>query len=211
MNHTSNIPPNEVRYSSLQTLLADRFERSIEIPQSFFAGEADRIAQACLAMANRFQRGGRLIAFGNGAWASDAQHVSVEFVHPVVVGKRALPALALTNDAALLSGRNGSGYGGPPFARQLTLLGRTQDMAMGFSHDGEGVNILEALIIARSMGMLTLGLTSASGSALAGAGLDFCFCVPSDDPFTVQETHETLYHVLWELVHIFFEQEGLLS
>jgi len=211
MMPTGSISPNGTGSSDLQALVAARFERSIQVPQAFFTTEADRIAQACLAMASRFHRGGRLIAFGNGAWASDAQHVSVEFVHPVIVGKRALPALALTNDGALLSGTNDAGYGGPPFARQLTLLARSQDIAMGFSFDGEDLNILEALIIAKSMGLLTLGLTSGEGGALALAGLDFCFRVGSDDPLTVQETHETLYHVLWELVHIFFEHEGLLS
>jgi D-sedoheptulose 7-phosphate isomerase len=158
-------------------------------------------------MGGRFHRGGRLIAFGNGAWASDAQHVSVEFVHPVIVGKRALPALALTNDNALMGGVPGTGQ----FARHLTLLARPQDIAMGFSFNGNEVNILEALIIAKSMGLLTLGLTGGEGGALAQAGLDFCFRVESDDPLAVQETHETLYHVLWELVHIFFEHEGLLS
>ena len=192
-------------------LVAARFERSIEIPQTFFAAEADRIAQACLAMAGRFHRGGRLIAFGNGAWASDAQHVAVEFVHPVIVGKRALPALALTNDSALLGGAYSAGHGGMQFARQLTMLGRAQDIAMGFSLDGNDGNILEVLATAKEMGLLTLGLTSGTGGALSQSGLDFCFCVNCDDPLAVQETHETLYHILWELVHIFFEHEGLLS
>jgi D-sedoheptulose 7-phosphate isomerase len=209
MTQTTLITPNGNQRDDLQALVARRFERSIQIPQTFFTTEADRIAQACLAMASRFHRGGRLIAFGNGAWASDAGHVSVEFVHPVIVGKRALPAVALRNDGALLGGAN-STYGGMPFARQLTLLARPQDIAMGFSFDGDDINILEALILAKSMGLLTLGLTGGQGGALIQAGLDFCFCVESDDPLTVQETHETLYHVLWELVHIFFDHDGLL-
>lgn len=196
-----------MRSNDLQALVARRFESSTTIPEIFFAAEADRIAQACWAMASRFHRGGRLIAFGNGAWASDAQHVSVEFVHPVIVGKRALPAISLTSDNALVGGNAAK----MQFTRQLTMLARPQDIAMGFSFDGEDVNILEALIKAQKIGLLTLGLSSGDGGTLADANLDFCFCVPSDDPFAVQETHETLYHVLWELVHIFFEHEGLLS
>jgi D-sedoheptulose 7-phosphate isomerase len=207
MTQAGIISPNGYSADGLQA----RFERSIEIPQVFFTTEADRIAQACLAMASRFHRDGRLLAFGNGACASDAQHVSVEFVHPVIVGKRALPALALTNDGALLGGMNRTASGSMQFARQLTMLARPQDIAMGFSFDGREANILEALVKAKTMGLLTLGLTSGAGGALAQAGLDFCFCVESEDPLTVQETHETLYHVLWELVHIFFEHEGLLS
>src|SRR5918911_3762600 len=172
MNQTKSTSPNGHKNDDLLALVAARFERSIEVPQTFFNREVERIAQACLAMASRFHRGGRLIAFGNGAWASDAQHVSVEFVHPVIVGKRALPALTLTNDGALLSG----GSGGLQFARQLTLLARPQDIAMGFSMDGQDPNILGALLTAKNMGLLTLGLTSAEGGALAPIELDFCFC-----------------------------------
>ncbi|HEY6411880.1 MAG TPA: phosphoheptose isomerase, partial [Ktedonobacteraceae bacterium] len=80
----------------LMEIVTARFEQSMSVPETFFSTEAGRIAEACWAMARRFHQGGRLLAFGNGAWATDAQHVSVEFVHPVIVGKRALPALALT-------------------------------------------------------------------------------------------------------------------
>ena len=188
--------------SVAHTLVAARFEQSMAVPETFFAAEAERIAEACWAMARRFHSGGRLIAFGNGAWASDAQHVSVEFVHPVIVGKRALPALALTNNNSLLSDL--------PFARQMAILGRAQDMAMGFSTGGGDANVLAALAEAKRMGLLTLGLVSGDGGDMAEAGLDFCFTVASDDAMVVQETHETLYHVLWELVHVFFEHEGML-
>src|SRR5689334_8241466 len=102
MTQMESIFSNGQNRTDLQALVNTRFERSTTIPEIFFSAEADRIAQACWAMAGRFHRGGRLIAFGNGAWASDAQHVAVEFVHPVIVGKRALPALALTNDSTLL-------------------------------------------------------------------------------------------------------------
>src|SRR5918911_135325 len=96
----------------LHTLIAARFEQSMSVPEAFFAKETGRIAEACWAMARRFHQGGRLLAFGNGAWATDAQHVSVEFLHPVIVGKRALPALALTNDSATLSGLMAGGEEG---------------------------------------------------------------------------------------------------
>src|SRR5215471_14835472 len=121
---------------NLHRLVAARFEQSIIVPEAFFASAAERIAEACWAMARRFHQGGRLLAFGNGAGATDAQHVSVEFVHPVIVGKRALPALALTNDSATLSGLMAGGATEMPFIRQLQVLGRPQDMAMGFSEDG---------------------------------------------------------------------------
>jgi D-sedoheptulose 7-phosphate isomerase len=197
--------------SGLHALVAAHFEQSTIVPGAFFEAEAERIAQACWAMAHRFHQGGRLIAFGNGAWATDAQHVSVEFVHPVIVGKRALPAIALTNDSALLTGLSVGRSAGMPFARQVALLGRPQDIAMGFSPDGQCINVLEALAEARSLGLLTLGLTGGTGGAMAHADLEFCFVVATEDPMVLQETHETLYHILWELVHVFFEHEGLLT
>jgi D-sedoheptulose 7-phosphate isomerase len=193
---------------SLDALLTARFEQSIQIPEVFFNQEAEQIAQACWAMARRFHQGGRLLAFGNGAWATDAQHISVEFVHPVIVGKRALPALALTNDSATLSIINTQEA---VFVRQLRVLARPQDIAIGFSPDGNCVNVLAALDEARQRGLLTLGLDGGDGGQMQQAALDFRFIVPAHDPMVIQETHETLYHVLWELVHIFFEHEGMLK
>jgi D-sedoheptulose 7-phosphate isomerase len=193
-----------VNPTALSDLVTARFEQSMVLPETFFAATAGQIAQACWAMARRFQQGGRLIAFANGAWASDAQHVAVEFVHPVIVGKRALPAIALTNDSTLLSSQTIS------FAQQLATLARPVDMAMGFSPDGHCANVLAALNQAQKMGLLTLALTAGDGGPIAQSRFDFCFVVPASDPLAVQETHETLYHILWELVHIFFEHEGLL-
>ncbi|HEV2582672.1 MAG TPA: SIS domain-containing protein [Ktedonobacteraceae bacterium] len=201
----------ENEQSYLKTLVAARFEQSMSAPEAFFESSAGLIAEACWAMARRFHQGGRLLAFGNGASATDAQHVSVEFVHPVIVGKRALPALALTNDSATISGHiTGKEYA-LLFARQLDVLARSQDIAMGFSVDGYCENVVLALDRSQQKGLLTLGLTGSEGGAMRHAGLDYCFVVPSHDPFVIQETHETLYHILWELVHIFFEHEGLLT
>jgi D-sedoheptulose 7-phosphate isomerase len=198
----------------LRKLVVARFEQSMSVPEAFFSTETERIAEACWAMARRFFQGGRLLAFGNGAWATDAQHVSVEFVHPVIVGKRALPALALTNDSATLSALLAGEDAAMSFARQLKVLARPQDMAMGFSPDGRCANVIAALTTARQMGLLTLALVGGDGGLLGQMGqteLDFCFVVQAHDPLVIQETHETLYHILWELVHIFFEHEGLLK
>ena len=195
----------------LKTIVNERFRQSMTVPEVFFTAEAPRIAEACWAMARRFHQGGRLLAFGNGASATDAQHVSVEFVHPVIVGKRALPALALTNDSATLSNHTSRGNSTIPFVRQISVLARPQDIAMGFSLDGNCTDVIAGLAIARKMGLLTLGLTGDDGGLLNQSQLDFCFVVQAHDPMVIQETHETLYHVLWELVHIYFEHEGLLS
>jgi D-sedoheptulose 7-phosphate isomerase len=201
----------ELDQQHLYALAVARFEQSTSVPEAFFEAQAGHIAEACWAMARRFHQGGRLLAFGNGAWATDAQHVAVEFVHPVIVGKRALPALALTNDSATISGLMSGGNREAPFVQQLRTLARPQDIALGFSPDGCCANVLAALTVAQQMKLLTLGLVGGDGGLLAQAALDFVFTVPSHDPLVVQETHETLYHVLWELVHVFFEHEGLLT
>ena len=201
----------EMGRPDLMELVRARFEQSTSVPDAFFTTEAGRIAEACWAMARRFHAGGRLLAFGNGAGATDAQHVAVEFVHPVIVGKRALPALALTNDSATLSGLMSLGDADMPFVRQLQVLARTQDIAMGFSPDGNCANVVAALRLAREMGLLTLGLAGGDGGQMQQTEVDFCFLVRSQDALVIQETHETLYHILWELVHIFFEHEGLLT
>jgi D-sedoheptulose 7-phosphate isomerase len=206
MNHQESL---ELR--DLEALVAARFEQSMSIPEMFFTAEAGRIAEACWAMARRFHQGGRLLAFGNGASATDAQHVSVEFVHPVIVGKRALPAIALTNDSATLSGLMARGDSEMPFTRQFKVLARPEDIAMGFTIDGYDENVLAALKLAKQMRLLTLCLAGIDGGLSREIEVDFRFVIQSHDPFVIQETHETLYHVLWELVHIFFEHEGLLQ
>jgi D-sedoheptulose 7-phosphate isomerase len=215
----------ETDQPELRALVTARFQQSMSIPETFFAAEEERIAHACWEMARRFHQGGRLLAFGNGASATDAQHVSVEFVHPVIVGKRALPALALTNDAATIS--RGPIYRArvspdhardvsdntqdTPFVHQIKVLARPQDIAMGFTLDGNCPNVIAALETARHIGLLTLGMGGGDGGLLKNSKIDFPFIVHSNDPMAIQETHETLYHVLWELVHIFFEHEGLLT
>jgi D-sedoheptulose 7-phosphate isomerase len=190
----------------LPAIVAQRFSRSIEMPERFFQQEEERIARACWAMSRRFYHGGRLWAFGNGAWASDAKHIAVEFVHPVIIGKRALPAQALTGAGASLPGSEKR----HTLATQLRALARPSDIAIGFSPDGDCRDVREALSLAKQMDLLTLGLCGGTGGAWKDIGLDYLFIVDSSDPLVIQETHETLYHILWELVHVFFEHEGLL-
>jgi D-sedoheptulose 7-phosphate isomerase len=193
--------------AELRSLAERRFRESVELPTRFFDAHADAISRACLAMAQRFRRGGRLLAFGWGAAASDAQHVSVEFVHPVLVGKRALPAIAIGSDAAALTEAAASASVSDAFARALGVLGREADIAMGIAGATSGESVAQALRRARGMRMLTLALAGGDGAGLERASPDFLFVVPSTDPTLVQEVHETLYHVLWELVHVFFEHE----
>jgi D-sedoheptulose 7-phosphate isomerase len=158
---------------------SDAVGRRRQAGAGFFGAEPERIARLCHRMAERFARGGRLLALGETPPArSDAHHVAVEFVHPVIVGKRALPALAVS---------------GP-----VQLLAEPGDIAIAF---GEGVE--QALTYARGLGCLTIGF----GDGIA----EWDFALPGSDPFVRQEVAETAYHLLWELVHVFFEHRGLLE
>ena len=183
-----------------------------EAPGKALAADAEQVAHACRDMASRFRRGGKLIVFGNGGAAADAQHVAVEFVHPVIVGKRALPAICLANDAATLTGIARSGGFEATFAAQLRLLAAGDDIAMGISPDGRCVNVLRGLQAAHDLGLLTIALAGGTGGPLAETeALDHLLIARSDDPCVVKEVHVTIYHILWELVHVFFEHAGMLG
>jgi D-sedoheptulose 7-phosphate isomerase len=189
----------------LDTVVAEGFARREE-PVRGLADQAEALALACRDMAGRFTRGGRLLVFGNGSGATDAQHVAVEFVHPVIVGKRALPALSLVSDAATLMGVAARRGLDGVYAHQVEVLGRPDDIALGVSRDGSCANVRAGLRAAREAGLLTIALVGADGGAiLAGGEADHCLLVASDDPLVVKEGHVTAYHLLWELVHVFFE------
>ncbi len=173
----------------MATDLASRVEESLlvrnRVNEEFFAGEAPRLAEICREMSERFLRGGRLLAFGRGPYATDAQHVSVEFVHPVIVGKRALPAL----DLSVLFG---------PWIETLT---RPDDMVMGFGPPEGDPEVRAALTAAAARGALTFALPGTDGSYAVAAA--------TPNPFMHQELIEILYHTLWETVHVFFEHREL--
>ncbi len=162
------------------------------------------MAAACRDMAARFQAGGRLLVFGTGGAATDAEHVAVEFVHPVIVGKRALPALSLASDSAMLTGVAAAQGPDAIFSHELLTLGRRGDIAMGLSGGDDDIAVRRGLAAARAAGMLTVALAGGDGSRLA-AEVDHTFVTRSDDPLVVKEAHVTTYHMLWELVHVFFD------
>jgi D-sedoheptulose 7-phosphate isomerase len=187
------------------------FERRVG-PGTALAAAAGSIAEACADMAARFHAGGKLIVFGNGPAATDAAHVAVEFVHPVIVGKRALPALSLSNDAAALTGLAESRGLAGIYAAQLGLVADPGDIALGICGAGPVESVQRGLAEARRLGLLTVAL---GGRDPGGAGVaiaaDHLLRAESDDPCIVKEIHVTMYHVLWELVHVFLEQPAVLA
>ena len=183
-----------------------------DAPGRALADSAEVIAKTCHAMSERFRRGGRLFTFGNGGAATDAQHIAVEFVHPVIVGKRALPALSLTGDVATLTGVGASTGFDDVFAHQLRHFAEADDIALGVSPGGGCADVLRGLATAKDRGLLTVALLGGDGGDIARAAVaDHQVVVPSADPRVVKEVHVTTYHVLWELVHVFLERPGVLA
>jgi D-sedoheptulose 7-phosphate isomerase len=182
-----------------------------EQPVRELAEQAGTVAAACYDMAARFHRGGKLMVFGIGAESTDAQHVAVEFVHPVIVGKRALPAISLTSDVATVTGIAAREGMAAVFSRQLRYLAEPADIALGISADGNCPSVLSGLLVARDIGMLTVALVGGGGGAIAAGPVDHLMVTSSTDPRIVKEIQVTTYHVLWELVHVFFEQPGVLA
>ncbi len=170
---------------SLAARVEDSFATRNRLCEAFFAREADRLAEACRLMSERFLQGGRLLAFGRGPYRTDAQHVAVEFVHPVIVGKRALPALDLSIE----------------FPRWLDALLHEHDIVMGFGPPSGDREVRDALDAAGATGAMTFALPGERGTYAVDAG--------TEHPFIHQEIVEILYHTLWETVHVFFERREL--
>ena len=170
------------------------------------AEDAPALADAALAMATRFHRGGKLLAFGDGGSGTDASHVAVEFMHPVIVGKPALPALALSNDPA------GTADPAEVFAHQLRHFGDPDDIALGLSTDGHCRNVRRGLAQAGDQGLLTVALVGGDGGAIVTDRVaEHIFVARDGDPGVVKEIHVTAYHLLWELVHVLLEQPAVLG
>lgn len=169
--------------------------------EEFFGAEAPRIAACAADLARVFAAGGRLFTMGNGGSACDAQHVAVEFMHPVVEKRKPLPAVALGADPALLTAIGNDQDFALAFVHQLRLLARPGDAVLGLSTSGQSANVNRALQAARGTGLLTIGFAGRDGGRMKDL-CDYTFVVPSFSIHRIQEVHVALLHVLWDLVHL---------
>jgi D-sedoheptulose 7-phosphate isomerase len=192
-------PPREAHLARrVEELLSAR----TRVSERFFAAAAEPLARLCHQAAERFARGGRLIAIAHTPQArSDARHIAVEFVHPVIVGKRALPALALTGEGRAPGERApGERAPGEPIEPLIEPLIEPPDIAIAFDSEPQTAAAIRA---AARRGCLTV--------AFEALGAEWELEPPSPDPLVRQELVEVAYHLLWELVHVFFEHRGLLA
>jgi D-sedoheptulose 7-phosphate isomerase len=201
--------PTPVPSGELREKILRKVRESMATKERFFTENAERIGECCTAMARAFDQGARLFVMGNGGSSCDAAHVSVEFMHPIIEKRPALPALALTTDTAILTAVGNDQDFALAFVQQLKMLGRKGDIALGISTSGKSANINRALQAAREMGLLTVGFSGRDGGRMPEV-CDYCFTVPSFSIHRIQETHETLLHVLWDLIHVIRGQEDVI-
>jgi len=189
--------------------IRQKVRESHDIGQRFFEENADRLEACVRALSERLRGGGRLFTMGNGGSACDAAHVAVEFVHPIVEKRRALPAVALAADAPTLTAVGNDVDFAAVFERQLEVLASPGDAVLGISTSGASANVLRALKKSRERGLLTIGFAGRDGARMPDV-CEHCFVVRTWSVHRVQETHTLLLHLLWDLVHVALGEDDVL-
>lgn len=179
----------------IRAMVAD----SVALKQRFFEAQAERLLDLGQRVAARLLSGGRLLAFGNGGSAADAQHFAAELVVRLTHERRALAAIALTTDPSVLTAAGNDLGFASVFRRQVEAHGRPGDVALGISTSGRSPNVVEGLRAARASGLYTIGLTG-NGGATVAAMVDDLVDVPHADTQRIQEVHGMVLHVLAAVV-----------
>lgn len=206
---TDSIPRPSFAAGELAGKVMRQCHEVTALKEQFFADNAERIVACCQEMVRSFDAGGRLFSMGNGGSSCDAIHLSVEFMHPIIEKRPPLPTIALTTDIAILTAIGNDQDFSMIYAQQLRMLGKPGDMALGVSTSGKSANVNRALQAARELGMMTIGFAGRDGGRMPGV-CDHCFIVPSFSIPRIQETHETLLHILWDLVHVIRGEEDII-
>jgi|UniRef100_A0A7V6DQH1 D-sedoheptulose 7-phosphate isomerase len=183
----------------LTARLAEAVAEAIEIKNRLVAEQADQVAAAARLMADTLHQGGKILLFGNGGSAADAQHLAAEFVNRFRIERPPLAAVALTTDTSILTSIANDYDFLEVFAKQVRALGRPGDLALGISTSGNSPNVVEALKAAGQLGLATLALSGGEGGPVAAAA-ELAIVVPSRSTPRIQEVHITIGHVLCDLV-----------
>jgi D-sedoheptulose 7-phosphate isomerase len=175
------------------------FAGAIRAHEAARGADHQALLQAIEAIARAFRSGHRVLVFGNGGSAADAQHVAAEFVGRFQRERRALAAVALTTDPSILTAIGNDYAYDRVFARQIEALGESGDIAFGITTSGSSANVIEAFRIAKARGLTTVALTGRDGGE-AGRAADIHVNVPDDSTARAQEVHRTLLHAICEIV-----------
>jgi D-sedoheptulose 7-phosphate isomerase len=196
--------------SELLAGILSEIQESIAVKEELAGGASQLIADAARMIIASMQSGGKLIVFGNGGSAADAQHLSAELVGRYRQDRKAFPAIALTTDSsALTSISNDYGFDAI-FSRQLEAIGKPGDVVVAISTSGNSPNVLLALATAKKLGIASIGLTGKSGGKLRSS-VDVCLSVPSDSTPRIQEAHGLVIHILSGLIERALTNEGTVK
>lgn len=172
---------------------------SVEAKQRFFEDHAEDVARAARMIAASMKAGGKLLIFGNGGSAADSQHIAAELAFKMGRERDALPAVALTTDSSLLTAISNDRSFDHVFARQIQAVGRAGDIALAISTSGNSPNVIEAVEVARRMGIATIGLLGAGGGRVAPL-VDLALVVPHRETPRIQEVHILIGHIVCQLI-----------
>ena len=186
-----------------------KVRESADVAHQLLDGHVEQFEACVRQMAERFAQGAQLWTMGNGGSACDAQHVAVEFGHPIIDKRKALHATALTTDTAIMTAIGNDSDFALVFSDQLRLLGKAEDIALGISTSGQSANVIRGLQTARGMGMLTVAFSGRDGGRVADSA-EHVFVAPSFSIHRIQESHTLLLHLLWDQVHVAMGAEDVL-
>jgi len=172
---------------------------SIETKQSFFDANSELVANAAELMIDSIKSGGKVLVFGNGGSAADAQHIAAELVNKLTFDRPPIAAIALTTDTSILTSVGNDSTFDDLFARQVRALGRRGDVSLAISTSGNSPNVLRAVEASRELGIKTIALSGRDGGKLADA-VDVALIVRAASTQRIQETHITIGHILCEIV-----------
>jgi D-sedoheptulose 7-phosphate isomerase len=181
---------------------------SIEAKRAFFDSHSDKVARAAEVIIDSIQSGGKVLIFGNGGSAADAQHIAAELVNRLNYDRPPIAAIALTTDTSILTSVGNDSSFDELFERQLRALGRAGDVAIAISTSGNSTNVLRAVDAARELGIRTVGLAGRSGGRLAAA-VDVALVVETESTQRIQETHITIGHILCEMIEDALFTQGM--
>ena len=192
----------------MKDIILNLLQQSLEVKDRFIKNNMDLIIKAADMIVKCIVSGHKILIFGNGGSAADAQHIAAEFVNRFQIERPPLPALALTTDTSIITSIGNDYHFDEIFAKQVRALGKKDDIAVGISTSGNSKNVIEAINTAKKMQIITIGMTGNGGKLSECA--DLVFSVESNTTARIQEAHITLGHILCELVErILFPQHFL--
>ncbi len=183
----------------MENIISKRFKESAEVKARFLKENLSKMLEMIKLVSQSFEGGSKLLLFGNGGSAADAQHIAAEFVNRYIIDRPPLPAIALTTDTSILTSVSNDSSFNEIFSKQIKALGKEGDVAVGISTSGNSPNMVKAFEVAKEMGIKTIALTGNDGGTLAKIA-DVSLVVPSGSTPRIQETHILIGHILCEMV-----------